>query len=31
MGRGIERLMIFQDDTDRDDFVSRLAPLCREG
>ena len=31
MGRGIERLKIFQDDTDRDDFVSRLAALCRDG
>ena len=31
MGRGIERLKIFQDDTDRDDFVSRLAALCRNG
>src|SRR3989338_5518162 len=31
MGRGIERRKLFQDDTDRDDFVSRLAALCRDG
>ena len=30
MGRGIERTPIFQDDTDRADFVARLAKLCRE-
>ncbi len=31
MGRGIERTKIFQDDIDRDDFVTRLAALCRAG
>src|SRR3990167_4570853 len=31
MGRGLERRKLFQDDTDRDDFVSRLAALCRDG
>jgi putative transposase len=31
MGRGIERTQLFQDDTDRADFVARLAVLCREG
>ncbi len=31
MGRGIERTKIFQDDTDREDFVGRLAALCRAG
>jgi len=31
MGRGIERTQIFQDDTDRSDFVARLAALCGEG
>ncbi len=31
MGRGIERTQIFQDETDRADFVTRLAALCREG
>ncbi|HSB68037.1 MAG TPA: transposase [Candidatus Methylomirabilis sp.] len=29
MGRGIERTKVFQDDTDREDFVGRLAELCR--
>ncbi len=28
--RGIERRLIFKDDVDRDDFVSRLAIICRE-
>jgi putative transposase len=31
IGRGIERTQIFLDDTDRNDFVARLASLCREG
>jgi REP-associated tyrosine transposase len=31
MGRGIERTPIFQDDTDRADFVARLAALGRAG
>jgi REP element-mobilizing transposase RayT len=31
MGRGIERTPIFREDTDRADFVARLAALCREG
>lgn len=29
IGRGIERTKVFQDDTDRQDFVGRLAELCR--
>lgn len=31
IGRGIERTRIFQTDTDRADFVNRLAVLCRKG
>ena len=31
MGRGIERTQVFQDDTDRNDFVARLAALCGDG
>lgn len=31
MGRGIARTTIFPTDTDRDDFVTRLAALCQEG
>jgi len=31
MGRGIERTKIFQTDTDRTDFVTRLAALCQQG
>ncbi len=31
MGRGIERTKIFQTDTDRNDFVTRLAALCEKG
>ena len=31
MGRGIDRATIFVGDADRDDFVRRLAELCREG
>ena len=31
MGRGIERTKIFSNDTDRNDFVDRLATLCRKG
>ncbi len=31
MGRDIERTQLFQDDTDRADFVARLAALCEEG
>ncbi len=30
IGRGIERTKIFHDDTDREDFVSRLAGLGRD-
>lgn len=31
MGRGIERTNIFQNQTDRQDFVGRLATLCQDG
>jgi REP element-mobilizing transposase RayT len=31
MGRGIERTKIFRNQTDRQDFVDRLATLCRDG
>jgi REP element-mobilizing transposase RayT len=31
IGRGIERTKIFQTDTDRTDFVERLAALCQQG
>ena len=31
MGRGIERKGIFFNDTDRTDFIDRLAALCEEG
>jgi REP element-mobilizing transposase RayT len=31
MGRGIERKEIFFNDTDRTDFIDRLAALCEEG
>lgn len=31
MGRGIERTKIFRNRTDREDFLSRLAALCRAG
>ncbi len=31
MGRGIERTKLFQTDTDREDFLARLAVLCRGG
>jgi len=31
MGRGIEKVKIFKEDSDREDFVLRLAGLCREG
>lgn len=31
MGRGIEKARIFKGDSDRKDFISRLAGLCREG
>jgi REP element-mobilizing transposase RayT len=31
MGRGIERTQIFRTDTDRADFVARLAALCEAG
>jgi len=31
MGRGIERTKIFHTDTDRADFVERLAQRAREG
>ena len=31
MGRGIERTKIFRIDADREDFLNRLADLCREG
>jgi len=30
MGRGIERTKVFHGDTDRDDFVNRLAVRCRD-
>ena len=30
MGRGIERTKVFPADADRDDFVTRLAGLCRD-
>jgi len=31
MGRGIEKVRIFKRDSDREDFVARLAGLCRDG
>ena len=31
MGRGIERTRIFRIDADREDFLNRLAGLCKEG
>jgi hypothetical protein len=31
MGRGLERRAIFKDDTDRKDFVARLATLAESG
>ena len=31
LGRGIEREEIFINDTDRNDFIDRLAALCEEG
>ena len=31
MGRGIERKKIFTNDTDRKDFIDRLAGLAEEG
>jgi hypothetical protein len=31
MGRGIERKQIFINDTDRSDFIDRLAALAEEG
>jgi REP element-mobilizing transposase RayT len=31
MGRGIEGTKIFRKDVDREDFLSRLAELCRKG
>ena len=31
MGRGIERKKIFTNDTDRNDFIDRLAGLAEEG
>jgi REP element-mobilizing transposase RayT len=31
MGRGIEKVRIFKQDSDREDFVARLADLCRDG
>ncbi len=31
MGRGIERTKIFRIDADREDFLNRLAGLCKEG
>ncbi|MCA1765815.1 MAG: transposase [Desulfobulbaceae bacterium] len=30
MGRGVERTRIFRNRNDREDFVARLAGLCRE-
>lgn len=31
MGRGIDRIKVFQTDDDRTDFVNRLAALCQAG
>jgi REP element-mobilizing transposase RayT len=31
MGRGIERTKVFQNDIDRNDFLDRVALLCRDG
>lgn len=31
MGRGIEKTKIFRQDGDREDFLSRIAGLCKEG
>ena len=31
MGRAMERTKIFPTDTDRADFVERLAALCQQG
>jgi putative transposase len=31
MGRGIEGTKIFREDTDREDFLERLATLCQGG
>ncbi len=31
MVRGIERRALFRDDTDRADFLARLAPLAAQG
>ncbi|MCP4629032.1 MAG: hypothetical protein GY850_36825 [bacterium] len=31
MGRGIERKKIFINDTDRNDFIDRLAAIVEEG
>jgi hypothetical protein len=31
MGRGIEGRKIFRRDADREDFLSRLGELCKEG
>ena len=31
MVRGIERTALFRDDTDRTDFVARLAALAEQG
>ncbi len=31
MGRGIERTQLFRENTDRADFLTRLAALCRAG
>ena len=31
MGRGIEKTNIFRKDVDREDFLSRLARLCKDG
>ena len=31
MGRGIERKQIFINDTDRSDFIERLAAIAEEG
>ncbi len=31
MGRGIEKKKIFRGDFDREDFLTRLSSLCRDG
>ncbi len=31
MGRGIEQTKVFRNETDREDFLNRLAEICEEG